>query len=81
MTQPDESLHVVFGATGAIGCAVVGELVRAARSVRAVSRSGRAPKGAGPTWRSPVSHNSVSRRRSTRLPQPDRYCCPTAVLP
>jgi nucleoside-diphosphate-sugar epimerase len=46
MTQPDESLHVVFGATGAIGSAVVGELVRAGRSVRAVSRSGRAPKGA-----------------------------------
>jgi nucleoside-diphosphate-sugar epimerase len=46
MKQPDESLHVVFGATGAIGGAVVGELVRAGRSVRAVSRSGRAPEGA-----------------------------------
>jgi len=46
MMQPDESLHVVFGATGAIGSAVVGELVREGRSVRAVSRSGRAPKGA-----------------------------------
>jgi nucleoside-diphosphate-sugar epimerase len=46
MTQPDDSLHVVFGATGAIGSAVVGELVRAGRSVRAVSRSGQAPKGA-----------------------------------
>jgi len=46
MTQPDDALHVVFGATGAIGSAVVGELLRAGRSVRAVSRDGRAPKGA-----------------------------------
>jgi nucleoside-diphosphate-sugar epimerase len=46
MVQPDEPLHVVFGATGAIGSAVIGELVRAGRSVRAVSRSGRAPNGA-----------------------------------
>jgi nucleoside-diphosphate-sugar epimerase len=46
MTQPDDSLHVVFGATGAIGGAVVGELLRAGRSVRAVSRGGRAAKGA-----------------------------------
>lgn len=46
MTQPDHSLHVVFGATGAIGSAVVGELLGAGRSVRAVSRRGRAPEGA-----------------------------------
>src|SRR5262245_3413899 len=46
MTQPGGSLHVVFGATGGIGSAVVGELVHAGRSVRAVSRGGRAPKGA-----------------------------------
>jgi nucleoside-diphosphate-sugar epimerase len=46
MTQPDDSLHVVFGAAGAIGGAVVGELLRAGRSVRAVSRGGRAAKGA-----------------------------------
>ena len=46
MTQPNHSLHVVFGATGAIGGAVVGELLRRGRSVRAVSRRGRAPKGA-----------------------------------
>ena len=46
MTQPDDSLPVVFGATGAIGSAVVGELLRTGRSVRAVSRSGRAPEGA-----------------------------------
>ena len=46
MTQPDDSVHVVFGATGAIGSAVVGELLRAGRSVRAVSRGGRAAKGA-----------------------------------
>jgi len=46
MTQPDDSLHVVFGATGAIGGAVVGELLRAGRSVRAVSRGGRAARGA-----------------------------------
>ena len=46
MTQPDDSLPVVFGAIGAIGSAVVGELLRTGRSVRAVSRSGRAPEGA-----------------------------------
>jgi nucleoside-diphosphate-sugar epimerase len=46
MTEPNHSLHVVFGATGAIGGAVVGELLREGRSVRAVSRRGRAPKGA-----------------------------------
>jgi nucleoside-diphosphate-sugar epimerase len=46
MAEPDGSWHVVFGATGAIGGAVVGELVRAGRSVRAVSRSGQAPEGA-----------------------------------
>ena len=40
MAEPGGPLHVVFGATGAIGGAVVGELVRAGRSVRAVSRSG-----------------------------------------
>jgi len=46
MTQPDVSLHVVFGATGAIGGAVVDELLRKGRRVRAVSRGGRAPAGA-----------------------------------
>jgi nucleoside-diphosphate-sugar epimerase len=46
MTQPDDSLHVVFGATGAIGRAVVGELLREGRSVRAISRRGWAPEGA-----------------------------------
>ena len=46
MAEPGGPLHVVFGATGAIGGAVVGELVRAGRSVRAVSRSGQAPEGA-----------------------------------
>src|SRR5215469_12988062 len=46
MTEPNHSLHVVFGATGAIGGAVVGELLREGRRVRAVSRGGRAPKGA-----------------------------------
>jgi nucleoside-diphosphate-sugar epimerase len=46
MTEPGGSLHVVFGATGAIGGAVVSELVRADRRVRAVSRGGQAPKGA-----------------------------------
>jgi len=46
MTQPDDSLHVVFGATGAIGGAVVDELLRKGRRVRAVSRGGRAPAGA-----------------------------------
>src|SRR6516162_3185773 len=46
MMEPENSLHVVFGATGAIGGAVVGELLRRGRSVRAVSRRGRAPMGA-----------------------------------
>ena len=46
MTEPDHSLHVVFGATGAIGGAVTGELLRDGRTVRAVSRTGWAPKGA-----------------------------------
>ena len=38
-----DSLHVVFGATGAIGRAVVAELLAAGRDVRAVSRGGQAP--------------------------------------
>jgi len=46
MTQRDDSWHVVFGATGAIGSAVVTELVHAGRNVRAVSRGGKAPDGA-----------------------------------
>jgi len=46
MTDPGGSWQVVFGATGAIGGAVVGELVRAGRPVRAVSRGGQAPAGA-----------------------------------
>jgi nucleoside-diphosphate-sugar epimerase len=46
MTDPGGSWHVVFGATGAIGGAVVAELVRARRQVRAVSRGGQAPEGA-----------------------------------
>jgi nucleoside-diphosphate-sugar epimerase len=46
MTERDDSLHVVFGAAGAIGGAVVTELVRSGRAVRAVSRGGQAPDGA-----------------------------------
>jgi nucleoside-diphosphate-sugar epimerase len=46
MTEPGGSLHVVFGATGAIGGAVVTELLHAGRTVRAVSRGGHAPDGA-----------------------------------
>jgi nucleoside-diphosphate-sugar epimerase len=46
MAEPGGSLHVVFGATGAIGGAVVVELVRAGHRVRAVSRAGQAPEGA-----------------------------------
>ena len=46
MTELDGLLHVVFGATGAIGGAVVTELVHAGRDVRAVSRGGQAPHGA-----------------------------------
>jgi uncharacterized protein YbjT (DUF2867 family) len=46
VTERDDSLHVVFGATGAIGGAVVTELVHAGRRVRAVSRGGQARDGA-----------------------------------
>ncbi|MER7661795.1 NAD-dependent epimerase/dehydratase family protein [Streptomyces sp. NPDC096193] len=46
MTSPGDGLHVVFGATGAIGSTVVAELLRHGRPVRAVSRGGRAPEGA-----------------------------------
>jgi nucleoside-diphosphate-sugar epimerase len=46
MTDAGGSWHVVFGASGAIGSAVVGELTRAGRQVRAVSRGGQAPEGA-----------------------------------
>ena len=46
MTELDSPVHVVFGATGAIGGAVVTELVLAGRDVRAVSRGGQAPDGA-----------------------------------
>jgi nucleoside-diphosphate-sugar epimerase len=45
VTERDSSRHVVFGATGAIGSAVVTELVHAGRDVRAVSRGGQAPDG------------------------------------
>jgi nucleoside-diphosphate-sugar epimerase len=45
MTDPGGSWHVVFGATGAIGGAVVGQLARTGRQVRAVSRGGQAPDG------------------------------------
>jgi nucleoside-diphosphate-sugar epimerase len=41
-----DSTHVVFGATGGIGGAVVAELLRRGQSVRAVSRHGAAPEGA-----------------------------------
>jgi nucleoside-diphosphate-sugar epimerase len=46
MTELDGPVHVVYGATGAIGGAVVTELVHAGRDVRAVSRGGQAPDGA-----------------------------------
>jgi nucleoside-diphosphate-sugar epimerase len=41
-----DSTHVVFGATGGIGRAVVAELLRRGKNVRAVSRHGAAPEGA-----------------------------------
>jgi nucleoside-diphosphate-sugar epimerase len=41
-----DSTHVVFGATGGIGGAVVAELLRRGKVVRAVSRGGKAPDGA-----------------------------------
>jgi nucleoside-diphosphate-sugar epimerase len=46
MTTPDRPVHVVFGATGAIGTAAVAELVRRGDRVRAISRHGQAPEGA-----------------------------------
>jgi nucleoside-diphosphate-sugar epimerase len=46
MTDPGGSFDVVFGATGAIGRAVMTELVHAGRHVRAVSHGGEAPDGA-----------------------------------
>lgn len=45
MTTTDE-LHVVLGASGGTGSAVVEELLRRGHRVRAVSRSGKAPKEA-----------------------------------
>jgi nucleoside-diphosphate-sugar epimerase len=44
--MPNDSVHVVFGATGAAGRAVVAELLRRGETVRAVSRGGWAPQGA-----------------------------------
>lgn len=41
-----ESTHAVFGATGGIGGALVAELLRRGKTVRAVSRQGDAPEGA-----------------------------------
>src|SRR6266545_4731178 len=41
-----DSTHVVFGATGGIGGALVAELMRRGKTVRAVSRRGAAPEGA-----------------------------------
>jgi len=41
-----DSTHVVFGATGGIGAAVVAELLRRGKHVGAVSRHGAAPEGA-----------------------------------
>ena len=46
MSLPDLPVHVVFGATGGVGTAVVAELVRRGEEVRAVSRRGQAPEGA-----------------------------------
>jgi nucleoside-diphosphate-sugar epimerase len=41
-----DSTHVVFGATGGIGSALVAELLERGEAVRAVSRRGDAPEGA-----------------------------------
>ena len=41
-----DSTDVVFGATGGVGGAVVAELLRRGKTVRAVSRGGAAPEGA-----------------------------------
>ena len=53
MTELDGPLHVVFGATGAIGSAAVTELVHAGHDVRAVSRGGQAPDGGAKGTRTP----------------------------
>lgn len=42
----NNELHVVLGASGGIGSAIVDELVRRGYRVRAVSRGGNAPEGA-----------------------------------
>ena len=47
-TDLERPLHVVFGATGGVGRAVVEELVRRGRRVRAVSRDGAGVQGAEP---------------------------------
>lgn len=39
MSLPDQPVHVVFGATGGVGTAVVAKLVRRVEKVRAVSRA------------------------------------------
>jgi nucleoside-diphosphate-sugar epimerase len=46
MTNHENELHVVLGASGGTGSAVVEELLRRGHRVRAVSRSGGAPEGA-----------------------------------
>ena len=44
--QPDRSLHVVFGATGAIGALTPGSCRAAAIACGAAGRRGQAPEGA-----------------------------------
>lgn len=46
MTSAPNDLHVVLGASGGTGSAIVEELLRRGHRVRAVSRGGRAPEGA-----------------------------------
>ena len=65
MSLPDQPVHVVFGATGGVGTAVVAELVRRGEKVRAVSRAGQAPEGDS---RRQVHVNSL---RPTHTRRPD----------
>ncbi|MGH3145495.1 MAG: NAD-dependent epimerase/dehydratase family protein, partial [Rubrobacter sp.] len=46
MTNSHNDLHVVLGASGGTGSAIVEELLRRGHRVRAASRSRKAPDGA-----------------------------------
>lgn len=61
---PDPNLHVVLGGTGAAGRAIVNELARLGKRVRAVSRSDRGGWPAGTEWRGADVTNRDAVRRA-----------------